>query len=334
VPVARRSVAALPKAHVHNHLIPSARRATIEELADRAGVDLSAAWTFGNLAEFVAKTLLAFQVVRTPDDLARICREFVEDEAAEGVRYTEPMIGVGYFAKKFGLAWEETFAIQHDAIREASARTGVAVGYMFGILRHQSAREAEEIARFAAAHADRGVVALGIAGDEALGSFATFRWACEIAREAGLLVVPHAGEAAGPESVRDALDVLRPHRIAHGVRAVEDPEVLRRLADEGIPCDVCPTSNVKLGVVRDIEAHQLPAMIEAGVRVTINADDQLYFGPKVSEEYALVRDAFGLSDEALAEIARTSARVSGAPAEVRARLLAEIDAWLAAPPTS
>src|SRR3712207_672950 len=141
--VARRSVFSLPKAHLHVHLIPSARRETIVELADRYGVDLSDAWTFSNLAEFVARSLLAFQVIRTSDDLARVCREFVEDEAAEGVRYTEPMIGVGYFSKKFGISPEETFAIQHDTMRSASAETGVVVGYMFGILRHQSARDAE-----------------------------------------------------------------------------------------------------------------------------------------------------------------------------------------------
>ena len=148
---------------------------------------------------------------------------------------------------------------------------------MLGILRQQSAREAEATARLGAAHADRGVVAFGIAGDEEVGSFAPFQWACEMAREAGLLVVPHAGESVGPESVRDALDLLRPHRLAHGVRAVEDPDLLRRLATEGILCDVCPTSNIKFGVVTDIEAHQLPALLEAGVPVTINADDQLYF---------------------------------------------------------
>ena len=330
--VTRRSAFALPKAHLHVHLIPSARRETIAELADRYGVDLSDAWTFGTLAEFVAKSLLAFQVIRTPDDLARVCREFVEDEAEQGVRYTEPMIGVGYFAKKLGLSPEDTFAIQHDALQAASVRTGVEVGYMLGILRHQSAGDAEEIARFAAGHADRGVVAVGIAGDEEIGNFASFQWACEIAREAGLLVVPHAGESVGAESVRDALDLLRPHRVAHGVRAVEDPDVLRRLAAEDVPCDVCPTSNIKLGVVSDVEAHQLPTLLEAGVPVTINADDQLYFGPKVAEEYALVRDSFGLTDDELAEIARTSARVSGATAATRARILAEIDAWLAADP--
>jgi adenosine deaminase len=327
--VIERSVLTLPKAHLHAHLIPSMRTETFRELGERYGVDLADAWAFSSLTEFIPRSLLSFEVLRTPDDLARLCREFVEDEAAQGVAYTEPMVGVGYFSQKFGLSWDEVFAIQDEAFRAASATTGTQVGYLFGVLRHQSAEEAEAIARFAAAHADSGAVGLGIAGDEQIGSLTTFRRAFEIAREAGLLVVPHAGESVGPASVLEALEVLRPDRIAHGVRSVEDPDLLRRLADEGVTCDVCPTSNVKLGVCTDIELHQLPAMLAAGVPVTINADDQLFFGPRIGEEYALVQRSFGLTDGQLAEIARTSARASGAPKPVVASMLEGIDAWLA-----
>ena len=334
MPAERRSVFTLPKAHLHAHLILSARPETTRELADLYGVDLTDAWTFGSLPEFIVRGAVAFDVIRTPDDLARLCREFVEDEAAQGVAYTEPMIGVYFFARQFGLSPEEVFAIQDEALRAATAATGVQVGYMFGILRHDSPEDAEAIARFAAERAERGVAALGVAGDELIPSLASFRRAFEIAREAGLLVVPHAGETGGPESVREALDLLKPDRIAHGVQAVEDADVLRRLADEGVTCDVCPTSNIKLGVCSEIEAHQLPTMLAAGVPITINADDQLFFGPKVAEEYALVRSAFALKDEQLAEIARTSARASGAPAETVARMLGGIDAWLAAAPAS
>src|SRR3954454_1788851 len=197
------------------------------------------------------------------------------------------MIGVGYFSQQFRLSPDEVFAIHVEALRAASAATGVQVGYLFGILRHDSLESAEWIAQFAAERADRGVVALGLAGDESLGSMSAYRRAFEIAHEAGLLVVPHAGESMGPDSVRAALDELRPHRIAHGVRSTEDPELLRRLADEQITCDVCPTSNIKLGVASEIALHQLPALLNAGVPVTLNADDQLYFGSKVGEEYAL-----------------------------------------------
>src|SRR5215207_7671254 len=323
-----RSVFALPKAHLHAHLVLSARVETARELAARYGVDLTDVWTFASLPEFIVRGALAFEVLRTPDDLARLCREFVEDEAAQGVAYTEPMIGLYYFARTFGISPAEAYQIQYEAFRAASAATGVEVGCMFGILRHDAPENAVAVARFAAERVGKGAVGLGICGDETIGSFWPFRPAFEIAHEAGLLVVPHAGETVGPESVREALDVLRPDRIAHGVRAVEDPDLLRRLADEGIACDVCPTSNVLLGVAETIELHQLPAMLAAGVPVTLNSDDQLYFGSKVGEEYALVRQSLGLSDEQLAAIARTSARVSGASVETKARMLAGIDAWL------
>src|SRR4051812_11249139 len=161
-----RSIFDLPKAHLHAHLIPSARPETTRELAERYGIDLTDAWTFTNLPEFIVRAALSFQVIRTPDDLARLCREFLEDEAEQGVAYVEPMIGVGYFSQQFGLSPEEVFALHDDALRAASAATGVEVGYLFGILRHEPVEAAEWIARFAAERADRGVVALGLAGDE------------------------------------------------------------------------------------------------------------------------------------------------------------------------
>jgi adenosine deaminase len=329
MPDSERSVFALPKAHLHAHLILSARPETTRELAARYGVDLTDAWTFSSLPEFIVRAALGFEVLRTPDDLARLCREYVEDEAAQGVAYTEPMIGLYYFAEKFGISPAEVYEIEYQAFQAASAATGVEVGCMFGILRQDSPEDAVAVARFAAERVGRGAVALGICGDETIGSFEPFRPAFEIAREAGLLAVPHAGETVGPASVREALDLLRPDRIAHGVRAVEDPDLLRRLADEQIACDVCPTSNVLLGVAPSIELHQFPTMLAAGVPVTLNSDDQLYFGSKVGEEYALVRRALGLTDEQLAAIARTSARASGASAATKARMLAGIDAWLA-----
>lgn len=332
MPAVERSAFALPKAHLHAHLILSARLETMLELAHRYGVDLTDAWTFSNLTELLPRCRLAFDVIRTPDDLARLCRELVEDEAEQGVAYVEPMMSVGLFSERFRLSWEEVFAIHDEAFRAATAATGVEVGYLFGLGRTQTAEDAERAARFAAERADRRVVALGLAGDEQVGSLRTFRRAFEIAREAGLLVVPHAGESVGPASVREALELLKPDRIAHGVRCVEDPELLRRLADEDVTCDVCPTSNVKLGVCSEIALHQLPAMLAAGVPVTLNADDQLFFGSQVGEEYDMVRREPGVTDEQLAEIARTSARASGAAAATRARMLAGIDAWLTRTP--
>ncbi|TVT47102.1 adenosine deaminase family protein, partial [Amycolatopsis rhizosphaerae] len=184
-------------------------------------------------------------------------------------------------------------------------------------------------AELAAAEAGTGIVSFGLANDEALFPPEPFDRAFAIAREASLISAPHAGELAGPDSVRGALDVLHAQRIGHGVRAVEDPELLHRLADSDVCLDVCPTSNLMLSVVQSLAEHPLPRLIEAGVRCSINGDDPLLFGPGLLEEYELSRTTLGLTDENLAWVARCSIEASGAPKALTADAIARIDAWLA-----
>lgn len=200
--------------------------------------------------------------------------------------------------------------------------------------RNADPAEAVETARLAARRAGDGVVSFGLAGDEARYASEPFAEAFDIARRAGLISAPHAGELAGPDSVRAALDVLGARRIAHGVRAVEDPALVARLAEEGIVLDVCPTSNVALGVVESLSAHPLPVLLRAGVRCTLNADDPLLFGPGLLEEYATARTAFALTDPQIAAIARTSVESSGAQRAMVEDAVARIDDWLATPDTS
>ena len=184
-------------------------------------------------------------------------------------------------------------------------------------------------ARIAASRADRGVVSFGLANDEAIGPPEPFAEAFTIAKEAGLLSTPHAGELAGPESVRGALDTLAPDRLQHGVRSIEDPELIARLADSDITLDVCPTSNLLLSVYPTIEDHPLPQLLEAGIRCSLNGDDPLLFGPVLLEEYEIARAGMGLDDAALAAVARASIEGSGAPPELKASALRSIDEWLA-----
>jgi adenosine deaminase len=217
-----------------------------------------------------------------------------------------------------------------DAARQASTRTGVAVGFMLSANRTRSPEEAVGLARLAEHYAGRGVVSFGLADDETKGRAEPFAEAFAIARGAGLIASPHAGEHGGPDSVRGALDALGARRIQHGVRSAEDPELLRRLADEGVCLDVCPTSNVQLRVVESLGAHPLPALLDAGVSVSLNADDPLFFGSGVLAEYELARHTFGLDDAALAGIAASSIRASGAPADLKAQALADIERWLGA----
>jgi adenosine deaminase len=191
--------------------------------------------------------------------------------------------------------------------------------------------EAVEQAKLAAKYGALGVVGFGLANDEVGYPPAPFAPAYDIARAAGLLSVPHAGELVGPESVRSALDDLHADRIAHGVRAVEDPALVARLAASTVCLDVCPTSNLMLAVVPSIAEHPLRALIDAGVRCSLNADDPLLFGPNLLEEYELVRAELGFDDATLASIARCSVDASGAPDTLKASANAAIDRWLAAP---
>ena len=212
----------------------------------------------------------------------------------------------------------------------AEERTGVVVRAMIASARTQPVELAVEDARLAAAWADRGVVSYGLHADERGFPAAPFAAAFDIAREAGLLITPHAGELVGADSVREAVEVLRADRVLHGVRAVEDPALVADLARLGTCLDICPSSNVVLHVVPDLEHHPLPVLLAAGVACSINADDPLQFGPGLLEEYQLCRERLGLDDEALAGCARASFAASGAPEAVKARGLDGIAAWLAA----
>lgn len=222
-----------------------------------------------------------------------------------------------------------------DAVIDEGRRTAAGLGIGFGVVlyarRNADPAEAIETALLAVRRAGDGVVAFGLAGDEARYSSEPFAEAFAIARRAGLIPAPHAGELAGPASVRAALDVLGARRIAHGVRAVEDPALVARLAEEGIVLDVCPTSNVALGVVESLSAHPLPVLLRAGVRCTLNADDPLLFGPGLLEEYETARTAFALTDPQIAAIARTSVESSGAPQAMVEDAVARIGDWLDAP---
>ncbi len=324
-------IRSLPKAHLHVHFPRTMRPSTLRELAARQAISLEGFYQFASLPEFLGRRPLG-DCITTPDDLRRICRELVEDEARDGVLYTEPMVVLHRFVPRLG-SLGEVFHLMRDAFDEAEDEFGVEVGLMVGFNRHgDSVAAVEELARFAARHAGDGVVAFGFGGDEERAGPEAFARACAIARDAGLLVVPHAGEAAGAASVVAALDALQPDRIAHGVRAVEDDRALARLVEARVTCDVCPTSNVRPGVVPSIEQHPMMRMVEAGVPITLNADDPVDFGVTCSGEYALARAVFGLSDEQLAGIARTSALASGASGRTKERIISGVRRWLATTP--
>ena len=199
------------------------------------------------------------------------------------------------------------------------------VGIVIAASRTRHPLDARTLARLAARHAGR-VVGFGLSNDERRGDTAAFAPAFRIARDAGLLSVPHGGELLGPSHVRDVVEHLHPHRLGHGVRAAEDPRLLAQVVESGIGLEVCPASNAALGVYADPIDVPLLRLIEAGVPIALAADDPLLFGSRLLDQYETAR-ALGVDDDGLADLAADSIRASRAPAEVTSRLLAGVEEW-------
>jgi adenosine deaminase len=325
-----RALERLPKAHLHLHLEGGMRPSTLAELAERYAMTVPVVRGFGSFSAFAAMYVAACAVLRTPEDLRRLVDETVADAAGAGAVWVEPSVYLPHHRERIGPP-EAVLDILLDELAASAARHGIAAGLIVAADRTADPSVAVEQAGIAATHAGDGVVGFGLANDEAGFGPEPFAEAFAIARAAGLLSVPHAGELAGPDSVRGALDALGADRIQHGVRAIEDPDLVARLADEGICCDVCPTSNVLLAVCASIGEHPLGALLDAGVPCSVNADDPLLFGPHLLEEYELCRDQLGFDDARMAVIALASIDHSGAPEDVKQRARPEVDAWLTSP---
>ncbi len=318
----------LPKGHLHVHLEGAMRPATLSELADTAGIPVPEIRGYGSFSAFSATYVAACQVLLTADDFARLVFEVVEDSVLDGAVWVEPSFYAPHHRNRFGED-EAIVDMVLDALHAAGEQLGVGVGLMLAADRTVEPSVAVEQARLAAARVDRGIVSFGLANDEAIGPPEPYTEAFAIAKEAGLLSTPHAGELAGPASVWGALETLQPDRLQHGVRSIEDPELVKRLADSDIVLDVCPTSNLLLSVYPSLAEHPLPQLLAAGIQCSLNGDDPLLFGPVLVHEYELARTEMGLDDDALASVARASISGSGAPDDLKATALRSIDDWVA-----
>ncbi|MDX3536767.1 adenosine deaminase [Streptomyces sp. MB09-01] len=333
-----RDLTLLPKAHLHLHFTGSMRPSTLLELADKYGVRLPDALTAGEPPKLRAtdeRGWFRFQrlydaarsCLREPDDIRRLVREAAEEDVRDGSGWLEIQVDPTSYAPLLG-GMIPAVEIILDAVDAASRETGLGMRVLIAANRMKHPLDARTLARLAVRYADRGVVGFGLSNDERRGMARDFDRAFAIAREGGLLAAPHGGELTGPSSVRDCLDDLHAARIGHGVRAAEDPRLLKRLADRQITCEVCPASNVALGVYERPEDVPLRTLFEAGVPMALGADDPLLFGSRLAAQYEIARRHHGFTDPELAELARQSVRGSAAPADVQEKLLAGIDHWL------
>lgn len=333
-------LAALPKAHLHLHFTGSMRVSTVVDLGNQHGIRVPGSVLTQELPDLTPdeRGWFRFQriydaaraVVRSEADMRRIVAEAAEDDKVEGSAWLELQIDPTSYAPYVG-GITPALEIVLDAARQASGDDfGVAIIVAASRTRHPL--DARTLARLAARYAGDGpgtVVGFGLSNDERRGVSSDFGRAFDIARRAGLGSMPHGGELLGPEHVREVLTALHPDRLGHGVRVTEDPELLARVVDEQIALEVCPASNVSLGVYEGPDRVPLRRLFSAGARIALGADDPLLFGSRLLAQYETARDAAGFSDAELAELSRGSVRASRAPESFKSRVLARIDDWLA-----
>jgi aminodeoxyfutalosine deaminase len=293
-----------PKIELHVHLEATVPPARLVEMAARNGVPLPAEdpdelarlFVYRDFAHFLELWMGTTPAICAEADFRQIVVDYAEVARAQGAVYLEAIF-TPVERTTGGATWDEVFSGFCDGAAEATERTGVEVRLTPDIPRNRGLGAAMTTVRFAAKYRERGVVAVGLGGPEADFPPELFGPAFRLAAEEGLGSVPHAGEAAGPASVRGALDVLGADRLRHGIRAVEDPGLLAELSDRGIVCDVCPVSNLRTGVVTEMSRHPLPALLAAGVPCTVNTDDPVLFDTDLNREHE-VAAALGHSAEA------------------------------------
>ncbi|MBM9466626.1 adenosine deaminase [Nakamurella leprariae] len=326
-----RDLALLPKAHLHLHLEAGMRSSTLADLAAQKGLDVPVIGGYGSFAAFADTYDLATVVLQTRADWERLAEEMLADAVAEGVAHLEPAFWAERYRERFG-SDREIWTMVLEVFTEAARRHGVSISFISAVDRVLDDEAASvACAELAVELAPLGVTGFGLHNDEVGHPPTDFVTAFAIARDGGLIAVPHAGELDEGRHVLDAIERLGAVRIAHGVRCGEVPGLIERIAADGIVLDICPTSNRLLGVVPDTADHPIRGFLDAGVRCTLNADDPLLFDSSILGDYQVARDVIGLTDEQLAGIARTSIEAASMADAPRAAALAGIDAWLAGP---
>lgn len=318
----------LKKAELHCHIEGAAPPTLALTQARKYGVDPSTfmrdgtyAWT--DFAEFIKAYDRVAALFRTEEDYALLTETYLRELAAVNTIYSEIIVSPDH-GDRIGLGADTYLAGITAGIEAAKAATGIEARILVTGERHFGPESVIAAAEYAARSNNQLITGFNMAGEERMGRVADYARAFDIAREAGLGLTLHAGEVCGAFSVTDALDLVKPARIGHGVRAIEDPELVRRLADLGTVLEVCPGSNIALKVFPDFASHPLRKFHEAGVKVCINSDDPPFFGTSLAQEYDWASSEFGFTDAEVDGMTRTAIEAAFVDGETRARLLARL----------
>jgi aminodeoxyfutalosine deaminase len=303
----------VPKAELHLHLEGSVDPATMQALAPDLSTDeIQAMYHFTGFDGFIQAFKGVVERLRTPADYALAAERMARSLEAQNVRYAEVIFSAGVILWK-----QQEVAPIFAAVREAVAGSPVQVRWIFDAIRHFGPEHVMQVAEVAVALAGDGVAAFGIGGDEARGPAEWFGEIYAFAHRGGLRLTAHAGEAAGPDSVWKALEIGA-ERIGHGIRSIEDPVLVRHLADRGIPLEISISSNVQTGVVSSLAAHPVRRLYDAGVPITLNTDDPGIFRTTLCAEFEIAAREFGFGREQLREIAGNGFRYAFGPCDTMA----------------
>ncbi|MFL6053435.1 MAG: adenosine deaminase [Actinoallomurus sp.] len=329
-----RDLTRLPKAHLHVHLESTIRWVTLREIGTANGVPVpdgpgDGPVVFDGFRRFADLGTLVRGCLRRPEDFRRIAVEFCADEAAQGTRYAEVTFTAAAHGERLGHLEMPLEAVL-EGLAEGQATYDIECRVLLDHSRRRSVDRARRTVDLAARYAGSGVVGLGLAGDESH-PLTPFAGVIESAREAGLHLVHHAGETCGPASIREAMTVGHAERLGHGIRVLDDADLVAEVRDRGLPLEVCPSSNVALGLAPSFAAHPLPRLRDAGLVVTVNTDIPAVVGTTLTDEYRRIRTAFGYDDATVAALSRAGVEASFAPEPTKARLRREIETWLAVP---
>lgn len=326
----------LPKAELHVHHVGSASQRTVAELAARYAGDspvptdpslLADYFRFTDFAHFIEVYLSVVDLIRTPEDIWTLTHDVARDLAAQNVRYAELTL-TPYTSITRGIAAEAYCEAVEDARVRAKSDFGIELRWCFDIPGESGLPAAEVTLDAALRVRPEGLVSFGLGGPEIGVPRPQFAPYFEQAIAAGLRSVPHSGESTGPQSIWDAIHHLGAERIGHGIAAAQDPELMAYLAEHNIALEVSPTSNVCTRSVPSMAEHPLPALVAAGVPVSINSDDPPMFSTTLSAEYEVARELLDLDDAGVADLARAAVGQSFASADVKKSILAEIDAYV------
>lgn len=320
------SINGLPKVELHLHLEGAAPPAFIRGLAREKSMDISGIfdaegdYKFKDFWDFIKVYETATETLKSPEDYHRLTLAVLEQSAASGVIYSETFLSPDFCGGRDLGAWREYLHAIREAAVQAEREMGITLRGIITCIRHFGPEKARETARCAAETAGDWIVGFGIAGDEKIGAPKDFLYSFDMAREAGLCLTAHAGEWGGPESVRAAMNDLRVERIGHGVRAIEDLALVDELAERGIVLEVCPGSNVALGLYPSFRKHPIGEMFNRGVKVTISTDDPPFFHTTMAREYDMLAEAFDWDSGVFAKISRTSLDAAFCDADTKARI--------------